>query len=489
MKATVISLLLATLLLIEQSHALCPPGMRDYFRANNPLPAASQNSRWTDKFLGYRRYEDPAQFSTKKSQLLQAIERWSQISQRGILMRQMRRIRIKSFLREAFRIDDALSIAENLRPLFFKTQFSYYRYQRNARILEKLKNMPLTDAQIVRSQLEQLKSRENYDKTTIASERDLSAAVAREIRKLESEQISLTIEMARNIDEYSEATLFIEGVKNSSPPGSAMSQKAEFILNKLQGKYVVDSFLASIHRPKEKTPTLRKINEIIDREPIAEIRQLEQELTLERWTALVSRLPTAEIHLIMDRVLSKIPVLNKPEIRSFLRLSLDNRDILANYPKIDRLIEGEKKSDQVMWDYILQQDSNGRGSDSFLLTFARRADTVSVWRSLYEHGQKRKSELVERGLRTDPEVKFAEKMERINREASTLSPLPPWHHPIKSATLRYLIDGMMTVGALVLASYAYDSFFKNLTGDEASHDEESDLTSTVMDELEAALPQ
>jgi hypothetical protein len=478
---------------INEATALCPQGMRNYFTHQANLSAAASN-QLPDTFKNYRRYRDPVVFSSKKSELLDSIQRWSQVAQRGILMRQLRRVRIKSFLRDAFKFDDGLAIAEQLRPLFFKVQFSYYRYSRINRILEKLRNIPVTDINLMEQKLRELQSSEKTDLTAIAQSPTPAGRLAQEIFKLENEKVSLALELAKHIDEYSEATLFLERTKNDSSATPSSRTKAEFILGKLQGKYVVDSFLISIGRSGERTPTLEKLNEVIDREPMAEIRQLEQERTLERWTALVSRLPTSEIHLLTDRLLSKIPLLNKPAIRSFLRLSIDNRDILAHYPKIDRLLEGEKNSPQEMWEYVRNQDAFGQGTDSFLLTFARRADARDTWRQVYDFGQQRKRQHLENGRPNEADVKLAEKLERLESEASRLPPLPAWHHPGKSATLRYVIDGLMTVGAVVLAAYAYDSFFNNLTGNseeersESAIDQESELSNTVMEQLETVLP-
>jgi hypothetical protein len=450
-----------------------------------PSPASK------DPFQKYRQYTNADKFAAYKTKLLESIEKWSQVAQRDILMRDLRRVRVRSYLREALSLDNGPVIAEKLRPLFSKVQTSYYQLSRNQRIVEKLerinqkiKNNEAIDITVEVSKIEE---REAFDlssiKSKIANKSEFLQSLEKQKSELENLNIDHATEIAKHIDEYAEAITFLQKHIDQVSSNADAAQKAQIVLNKLQGRFVADTFLQRTNHPNEAKPTLAELNRVIDQSPIAEIRQLETERALERWTALASRIPTSEIHLITDQLLSRIPLLNKPSIRAFLRQSIDNRAVLAHSPNIDRMVEGNVNTAKEMWDYTLLQDSRGNGSDSFLLTFARRADARQSWRKILEYGRKRREHLQARGHQHDAEVKLANKMERIAEDAGKLPALAPWHHPQKSAALRFIIDGLVIAGMAIAGAYAYDM----LTAPPQSSDDGDD--SSTLNTLMTLLPE
>ena len=108
----------------------------------------------------------------------------------------------------------------------------------------------------------------------------------------------------------------------------------------------------------------------------------------EKWSSIVSRLSATQIYELTDAIAKRFPWLNTPSIRSQIRYTIDNKEVLTHYPNIDRMV-ADGNSPKVMWEYLLSLDARDRTTDSLIRTFSRRIDTRVEWRSVKEYGAMR----------------------------------------------------------------------------------------------------
>ena len=92
----------------------------------------------------------------------------------------------------------------------------------------------------------------------------------------------------------------------------------------------MENFRDMVGKTKElEAPTVEELLELVTNNPMIEIIHLQKELKQERWTSVVSRLSPHQLHELFDMIVAKIPWLNKPSIRSYVRFAIDNKDILT----------------------------------------------------------------------------------------------------------------------------------------------------------------
>ena len=164
---------------------------------------------------------------------------------------------------------------------------------------------------------------------------------------------------------------------------------------------------------------------------ISEVIYLRRELSQEKWTSLVSRMSATQIYELTDLIIKRFPLLNTPSVRSHIRYTVDNKEILTHYPNIDRMVANGNSS-KVMWEYLLSLDARDRTTDSLIRTFARRIDTREEWRAVKGYGQMRAEKLKQQGHSFDLEVRLFDKMIEMEKSVLGLPPLAPWHRSGKT---------------------------------------------------------
>ena len=403
-----------------------------------------------DRYKKYRKYSRSDIFSRKKRDLLNKIEFWSRVAERDIRLKHQRKAQIRSFILEALHLDHQDALVLGLRPLFYRVQHSFYSLKRFDRleagfskIKQKVENQ---EYEAANNALKKLVKKEGYYFEVLRRDIELSStsvrALEQEMLYVENRKIDQLIQILENIDTYTEAKTILQ-----NPPEASLKEKADFALDALEGSRAMENFRDMVGKTKEfEAPTVEELLELVTNNPMIEVIHLQKELKQERWTSVVSRLSPHQLHELFDMIVAKIPWLNKPSVRSYVRFAIDNKDILTYYPNIDRLVNQGTNEAKQMWDYLLAQDARDRGMDNFLLTFARRVDVRETWRELVQYSKTRSEQLKQEGIESDLEINMYERLQMIQQKAKQLPNLPPWHHPPESNLVRFMLDGIFLLG-------------------------------------------
>ena len=378
-----------------------------------------------DRYGKYRVFSKrPDRFATEKETLLKDIEYWSRMANRDIRLSHLRRAQVRSLIEEAIALDHHEALAHQLRPLFYRVQLAFYTFQRFNRVSKGIsrviRHIEAGNIQTAINSMKRMRGQENYYFEVYNHKDPVTAEIVpilkQEIYFLENRQIDELLILAKNFDKYSEAKRVLS--KKRSPE---LKEKASQVLELLEGMAALENFhsISSSSAQPKKLPSLRKIQELFDKHPIVQIIHLRNEKKRERWTSLVSRLSPQQLHELGDLICTKIPWLNTPSIRGYIRFTIDNRDILSYYPNIDRLVNEGRNNTKEMWEYLLGQDARDRGMDNFLLTFARRVDVRETWRKLYHFGKERKRALKRKALLMTLNLHFSAEWIKQTRKLKT----------------------------------------------------------------------
>ena len=220
----------------------------------------------------------------------------------------------------------------------------------------------------------------------------------------------------------------------------------QLILEKLATKNTLDSYAIKIGKEDIATPSIDELIKMVNRNPVGELISLSKEVRLERWTALVSRLPDERIFQILDIIISKIPKLNSLETRAYFKSIQDNKKRLVFYPNTDKILSAKGSMSNRLSSLI---DMNtAKTGDELLEVFARRTDAYQTWKDLLRTAKEKAEALKAAGETDDFYVTFYARM--LKADAAAKQPgvreLPPWHVPRQAAMLRTFIDGMLIVG-------------------------------------------
>ena len=443
-----------------------------------------------DRYSKYRKFLRSDIFAKRKKEILNKIEYWSRMSERDIRLKHLRKAQIRSFILEALHLDHHDALAFQLSPLFYRVQHSYYSLKRFTRmeagLVKVLKKIKQKNYSAATKAIKRLIKKENYHLDIINLEKTLSdksiSFVEAEIMFMENRQLDQLISITKNFDQYAEAKKLLE-----NPPEAGMEEKVGQALEQLEGKKAQENFLYFVDKAEKlEAPSVAELEKLINKNPIVQIMHLEKELKQERWTSIASRLSPYQLHELFDAIARKVPMLNKPSIRSYVRFAIDNKDILTYYPNIDRLVSQGTNNPKQMWEYLMGQDAKDRGMDNFLMTFARRVDVRTTWRQLVQHSKKRVKELNEEGIKQDLEINMYNRIERVQLKVKDLPNLPPWHHPPEGKLVGFLIDGIMLIGLAYGGNYIFTKFWPEDEKDKGkvkpkSIDQEKELKITPID--------
>ena len=420
-----------------------------------------------DRFWNYRKYENGDIFVTAKNKLFQKLDFWSQVGERDIRLRELRIKQARSLVEETIKLDPPKITLVTLRPLFTKIQISFFKMQRNNVMFEKLmkaRNLLLDGKkEEVRNIVRELKKvhRIEYSLKDLPSVRQVDYVLT----KIENSNIDITIQFAKK---YAEYTSTIDSLTSLSKKSGALGAKAKEVLELLKPESLISEQLEYFSQVNNKGHiTKEMMREIVLGNRISEIVYLRSELRKEKWTSILSRMSATQIYELTDLIVKRFPFLNTASVRSHIRYTVDNKEVLTHYPNIDRMI-ADGNSPKVMWEYLLSLDARDRTTDSLIRTFARRIDTRVEWRSVKEYGKHRSEKLKEQGHNFDLEVRLFDKMIEMEKSVMTLPPLAPWHRSGNPKFVRFLIDGIV-LGAFLYGGYYFiGDFFDTNPEDEDS---------------------
>ena len=432
---------------------------------NKPVPI--QGSFATLRELA----KNPLEIGTKKKSLLQKIEYWSKVANREIKMSELRRIEMQSFLYESLRIDSPYRTASELKHLFFAVEENYFSLLAKEREITSLKSLKgivsgkngmLELAQLIES----FKQDQTFSSTLLQkisktyNKNDVLLLIDNEIVLVEDQILKRAFDIHRQMPEYSTARNFLEKMLTNNDAKIA-SNSAE-ILKNLKSNILIDGLTPYYRGVKIETPALKDLIFTLGRYPLAELLSLKQEVRIERASSLIGRLPNHKLHELMDIIVSKIPWANNPEIRSYLRSVIDEKNKLVFYPQIDRVVYSDGKiADKVK---LLREIDSYDAKGELLSIFARRSDVIEDWRKMYAFAEEQAKMLtVKLGdmAGSDAEVLFFYKLKEAQGTLKTLGPLAPWHVPQKAHYFRVVVDGVfLTTGSYAVYKLGNWSFHK-----------------------------
>ena len=430
--------------------------------------------RHHDRFWNYRKYENGEKFVANKNDLLQKIDFWAQVGERDIRLRELRIKQARSLVVESIKLDRPEITFITLRPLFTRIQIAFFKMQRNNLIFENLmkarnlllegkKDQAITIiTEVINKQRFKHKFPTNSSPNRIIDSIDLA------LTKIENENTDITIQFAKR---YAEYTSTIDSLLEMSKKSGNLGEKAKEVLELLKPNNLISEqldyfsqFESIGHITKE------MMREVVVGNRISEIIYLKRELMMEKWTSILSRMSATQIYELTDFIIKRFPWLNTPSVRSHIRYTVDNKEILTHYPNIDRMV-ADGNSPKVMWEYLLSLDARDRTTDSLIRTFARRIDTREEWRQVKMYGKMRAEKLKEAGHEFDLEVRLYDKMIEMEQAVMSLPPLAPWHRSGGTKFARFIIDGLV-LGAFVYGSYY---FMDDLISDEESTEDLKEL--------------
>lgn len=435
-----------------------------------------------DRYWRYRKYENGEVFVAKKNKLFQKIEFWAEIGERDIRLRELRIKQARSLVEESIKLDRPEITFVTLRPMFTRIQISYFKMQRNNFMFEKLSSARklVLEGDIVQAGkiIAELK-KVNRLEYKISSSKPKISQIDYALTKIENSNIDITIEFAKK---YAEYTSTIDSLTYLSTKTGKIGEKAKEVLELLKPENLISEQLDYFSQfDSIEHITKPMMREIVIENRISEIIYLKRELMMEKWTSLVGRMSATQIYELTDLIIKRFPFLNTPSVRSHIRYTVDNKEVLTHYPNIDRMI-ADGNSPKVMWEYLLSLDARDRTTDSLIRTFARRIDTREEWRSVKLYGKHRSEKLKAEGHGFDLEVRLYDKMIEMEKSVMSLPPLAPWHRSGSTKFVRFLIDGIV-LGAFVYGGYYFIGDFLDFSSDE-SEEEDKEATEAALEILD-----
>jgi hypothetical protein len=405
---------------------------------------------YVGKYKSWHEFEAADLFLSKKTELLKAIEYWQDWGKRSMSMSQLKNIGISSSLEESLRIDKPEKTVDYLLPLFFETEQAYFLTEKRMEIRDDLLRLlsilrsegDTPAAQLSRETIEKKFGVEFAGWNTLKLMDDKMALVEKFLSKMTDKITETVAQLNSRIEEYEVAKSIL--LKIASDKNNPQSKDALIILEKLETKNTLDSYGIKIGQENLATPSIDDLYKMVNRNPVGELISIDKMRRLERWTALISRLPDGAIFQVIDFIISKIPRLNRPEIRSFVRSVVDNKKRLVFYPNIDRILSSKGTMKNRLTS-LVDMNTSAPG-DELLIIFARRTDAYQTWKDLLEAAKVNSESLVESGKKDDFYVTFYDRMLKADAEAKKLGELPPWHVPRQAAMLRTLVDGVLIIG-------------------------------------------
>lgn len=405
--------------------------------------------------------EKPLEVGAKKKMLLGKIEYWSKVANRDIKISELHRIEMASFLYQSLRIDSPMRTVSEIKHLFFVVEESYFSLLSREKELLSLKSLK-SELLSHKDGLVHLQNQTDFYKR----HKIFSLSFLKKVSKAKNNEEALILienemiltgdhilkrgfDIHQHMAQYSTARNFLDKMLVHSDP--KIANKSREILKNLNSEITIDGLAPYYRGIKIQTPRMKEIFEALDRHPLSELLSLKQQVRVERSSALIGRLPNQQLHELMDKIISKIPWANNPEMRSYLRTVIDEKNKLVFYPQIDRVVYSDGQLIDKL--KLLREIDSYDNKGELLSIFARRSDVTEEWRKLYSYAQSR-SEIMGRKLGdqaiNDAEVIFFGKMKEAQNHLRTMGPLAPWHVPSQAHYFRVVVDGVF----LSTGSYA-----------------------------------
>ncbi len=197
---------------------------------------------------------------------------------------------------------------------------------------------------------------------------------------------------------------------------SKEAQLAYGLLKKFQLKYVLDDYFIAIGKTAPaKTPLPHEFLTFMDERPLIDYYRLRYATISQGLSTAGSWLPTEVVQSGLDRVLARIPWVDRSRVRKVFRVALDQQMRLLYFADIDRIAASTAPvMENVLAMRVLSEGSSGE----FLLTFARRIDLESQWAALRSEVERLAQ--TSEGIEKERYARFLSDMLRAQTEASKL---------------------------------------------------------------------
>lgn len=343
----------------------------------------------------YGSLQNAIQLAEKRSEILAGIRSWQKFMGREMSQAQFKRAKMASFLKNTLKFDKPTIAKEALESMSNQVQLAYHIIKKNkaleVEVLEFLKANPLDEK------------------------------AQKMIQNLYNENLKQAKVVARNIDEYSTAFTILNEMKKGE---GIAAKNAEFVLYKLQSQYILDSFFEMTKIVEKETPQVKQVYQILDEFVEADIYHLKLQRRAEAFSALFSISPTETIFKYVDKVLLKVPWMNKTKFREFIGSLEEEKIRYLFFPDIERVVSSEAAVEEKL---RLTMNLNVSSHNDFLVTFSRRVDAKETWRDL-----KKSAEVAE------PD--FFARMNEAEEKGKKLGELSLWKDNSKAKILTRFVD-------------------------------------------------
>lgn len=386
----------------------------------------------------YGNYQNAIKVAEERTEILASIRSWQKFMGREMSQTQFKRAKIASFLKNSLKFDKPTIAKEYLESMSNQVQLAYHIIKKN-KVLE-------------------------TELAEILKKNPLDAQSQKLVADLYQENLKQAKIVARHIDEYSQAFTLL----NETAKGTDMAaENAKYVLFKLQSQYILDSFFTMAKISEKETPAVKQVYEILDEFIEADIYHLKLQRREEALSALFSISPTETVFKYADKVLLKVPWMNKSKFREFLGSLEEEKIRYLYFPDIERVVSSEAAAEEKL---KLAMNLNVSSHNDFLVTFSRRVDAKETWRELKTIAQV-----------AEPE--FFARMSAAEEKGQLLGELSLWKDNSKAKILTRFVD--FVVASAIGGGIAYftvgDSQKEELTmkSEQLTPSEEKELDDTL----------
>jgi hypothetical protein len=357
MKKTALLVLFVITIQSAYSDGLCDPHIKSYE-------------------VKYDQYQNAINLAQERNKLLGEIRSWQKFMGREVGQIQYRKSKIESFLKFSLKHDRPVLAKEHFQAVSNEVQLAYHIIKKNRKLSEEL---------------------------TFLIERNPNHPDINSLRKtladIHVENLKQAKTIARKIDEYSATFNTLEAIAKGTDKSA---ENARWVLDKLQSQYILDNFFKDAQILERETPAVKDLFAILDEFAEADIYHLKLAKRMEMYSALLSISPSESFFRYLDKMMVKVPWINKSKFRAFIAEVQDSRLHALYYSDIERVLMTETIATERLDLLISVASTYDKG---FLVTFSRRVDAKDIWKQLKEAAAERDTEFLEQMLKAEEEGK------------------------------------------------------------------------------------
>jgi hypothetical protein len=329
----------------------------------------------------YDRYQNAINLALERNKLLGDIRSWQKFMGREVGQIQYRKFKVESFLKFSLKHDRPILVKEHFEAVSNEVQLAYHIIKKNRKLSEEISFI--------------IERNPNHP--------DLSV-LRKTLSDIHAENLKQAKTIARRIDEYSATFNTLEAIAKGTDKSA---ENARWVLDKLESQYILENFFKDAQIAERETPRVKDLFAILDEYAEADIYHLKLAKRMEMYSALLSISPSESFFRYVDKMIVKVPWVNKSKFRAFIAEVQDSRVHALYYSDIERVLMSETVASERL-DLLINVASTYE--KEFLITFSRRIDAKDVWKQLKEAAAER-----------DPD--FLSQMTKAEEEGRNLSRL------------------------------------------------------------------